>query len=214
MQAIGLDYASVDGNETPNFSQARQAGAQFAIPRAVYGRRVAGQADHAPVHLDPVWARDKGPIVAAGLKRTAYLFVCYPRKGVVTPAPEVQAQAFIDYVQLEPGQDFVPMFDVEEESDILGPGEMYDWTLSVCKKLRDHYGAWPGMYTSAQVWSDNLEGHDAGELIECPLWVAKPWPWAEIGPCTSMARPHTLLSRSHNSVMKRIIGSISIRAMP
>jgi peptidoglycan hydrolase-like protein with peptidoglycan-binding domain len=84
---------------------------------------------------------------------------------------------FIDHVQLEPNHDYVPMFDVEEESDVLDPSGMYDWTLRVCKKLRDHYGAWPGMYTSARVWSENLGNHDAGELLECPLWLAAPWPW-------------------------------------
>jgi peptidoglycan hydrolase-like protein with peptidoglycan-binding domain len=179
MTSIGLDYASVDDNEVPDFVAAKRAGARFAILRAVYGRRVAGQRDNLPVYIDPVWARDSGAVKAAGLKRTAYLFVCYPRAGVETPSPEMQAQMFIDHVQLERNHDYVPMLDVEEESD--GPDGldsfgMYDWTLCVCKKLRDHYGAWPGMYTSARVWSEILCNHDAGELLECPLWLAAPWP--------------------------------------
>jgi peptidoglycan hydrolase-like protein with peptidoglycan-binding domain len=178
VSTIGLDYASVDDNHPPDFNKARQAGARFAIPRAIYGRRARGQTDSAAVFVDPAWARDKDAIAAAGLQRTAYLFVCYPRTGVVTPSPEDQAQAFIDHVQLERGKDFVPMFDVEEASDTLSPSEMYDWTVRVCTKLREHYGAWPGMYTSARVWSDNLKGHAAGALSECPLWLAKPWPWA------------------------------------
>ena len=175
---IGLDYASVDENETPNFGLVKQAGARFAILRAIYGRRVQGQRDSSPVYLDPVWARDKDAIAEAGLKRTAYLFVCYPRNGFDTPPPEVQAQAFIAYVQLERNKDFVPILDVEEESDAISPSEMHDWTLRVCKRLCDHYGAWPGIYTSARVWRDNLQDHAAGELLECPLWLAKPWPWA------------------------------------
>jgi len=175
MASIGLDYASVDDNEAPDFVAARQAGARFAILRAVYGRRVAGQMDNLPVYIDPVWARDSGAVKAAGLKRSAYLFVCYPQTGVETPSPEIQAQAFIDHVQLEPNHDYVPMFDVEEKSDMLDPSGMYDWTLCVCRKLRDHYKAWPGMYTSASVWRDNLGDHDAPDLLECPLWLAGPW---------------------------------------
>jgi len=92
LMLIGLDYASVDENQTPDFVAAKQAGARFAILRAVYGRRVAGQMDDLPVYIDPVWSRDSVAVIAAGLKRTAYLFVCYPRKGISTPPPETQAE--------------------------------------------------------------------------------------------------------------------------
>jgi GH25 family lysozyme M1 (1,4-beta-N-acetylmuramidase) len=176
MTVIGLDYASVDGNATPDFAAAKKAGAQFAIPRAVYGRSADGKSK--TPFIDPVWPRDKDKIKAAGLIRSAYLFVCYERKGVQTASPEDQAQAFIDHVQLEAGKDLVPMFDVEEESNVLSADEMYDWTRRVCVKLKAHYGAWPGMYTSARVWTENLKNHAAGDLLECPLWLAKPWPWA------------------------------------
>jgi GH25 family lysozyme M1 (1,4-beta-N-acetylmuramidase) len=94
-----------------------------------------------------------------------------------TPTPEDQAKAFIDYVQLDRFKDIVPMFDVEEQST-LGADAMYDWTLRVCRALRDAYGTWPGMYTSARVWTEYLKDHAAGELAECPLWIAKPWPYA------------------------------------
>ncbi|HEU4730282.1 MAG TPA: GH25 family lysozyme [Kofleriaceae bacterium] len=174
--SLGLDYASVDGNQPPDFAAARKAGARFMIPRAVYGRRVKGQTDPAPVFVDPVWARDKEAIRAAGLRRGAYLFVCYERTGVTTPPPEVQAQWYIDHVQLVRGEDFVPMFDVEEASDVLTANQMYDWTMRVCATLRKHYGAWPAMYTSARVWTENLKDHDASDLVECPLWITKPWP--------------------------------------
>lgn len=148
------------------------------ITRAIYGRRVKGQIGNSPVYIDPVWARDKDAIKAAGLLRTAYLFLCYEKPGVATPSPEVQAQAYIDYVKLEPFKDYVPMFDVEESSATTGPQEMYAWTLRAAKVLRDHYGAWPGMYTSSRVWSENLNHHSPGPLLNCPLWLAKPWPWA------------------------------------
>lgn len=174
--AVGIDYASVDNNAPPNFTAAKRAGTSFAIPRAIYGRPLV--ATSRTPFRDPVWARDKDAIAAAGLKKTAYLFVCYERKGVFTPSPEEQVKAFIDYVKLDRNHDLVPMFDVEEESDVLTASEMYDWTLRICYGLRDHYGSWPGMYTSARVWSENFKDLPAGDLINCPLWLAKPWPWS------------------------------------
>lgn len=179
MTTIGLDYGNVDGNNTPNFAAAKQAGARFAIPRAIYGRPVtAGSQDP---YRDPVWARDKDRILGAGLKRSAYLFICYPKKDaaghdIYTPSPEAQADAYIDYVQLITYRDFVPMIDVEQATNVLTPDEMFDWTVRVARRLRAHYGAWPGMYTSQRVWHENLHDHAAGVLINCPLWLAKPWP--------------------------------------
>ena len=178
MTTIGLDYASVDANAKPNFIAARNAGIRFAIPRAIYGRSVIGGTTP---FRDPVWARDKDAILGAGLKRSAYLFLCYEKPGVHTPSPEDQAQAFIDYVklgELEGGsQDMVPFFDVEEASP-MGADAMFSWTVRCAQKLRDHYGAWPGMYSSERVWTENLNNHAPGVLINCPLWIAKPWPWA------------------------------------
>src|SRR6478609_529512 len=177
MTTIGVDYASVDGDAPPDFAAAKKAGIRFAIPRAIYGRRAKGQADNLPVFVDPTWARDKDAIRAAGLKRTAYLFLCYPKLGVATPDPEVQAQAFIDYVKLDRSVDFCPMLDVEEAAPNLSGEEMYAWTLRAVEKLRAHYGTWPGIYTSARVWAENVHGHSPGVMLNCPLWLAKPWPW-------------------------------------
>ena len=177
MASIGIDYASVDGNQQPDFRAAKAAGVRLMIPRAVYGRRVQGQESKAPVYLDPVWARDKDAIRAAGLKRTAYLFLCFPKAGATTPDPEVQAQAFVDYVKLTPSVDFVPMIDVEESAPNMTGEQMYAWVLRAVEKLREAYGAWPGMYTSERVWTENLHSHSPGPLLNCALWLAKPWPW-------------------------------------
>ncbi len=167
MTAIGVDYASVDDNAPPDFAAAKAAGARFVIPR----RSISG----APF-LDPCWVRDAPDIRKAGLKRTAYLFICYPKDGVATPLPEDQAKAFIDYVKLEPFVDYPPMIDVEQEST-LDANAMYLWTLRVARTLRSAYGVWPGMYTSARVWAEYLDDHATGELGNCPPWIAKPWPW-------------------------------------
>jgi len=49
---IGVDYASVDGNAKPDFAAAKKGGAQFAIPRAIYGRDADGKSG--PPFRDPV----------------------------------------------------------------------------------------------------------------------------------------------------------------
>lgn len=171
---IGVDLASVDEN-TPGYATAKSAGVRSAILRAIYGRPVSGGTKHP--FVDPIYARDKNAVRSAGLKLGAYLFVCMPRAGFFTPQPEEQADAFIEYVDLQRDQDLVPMFDVEEEST-LDPEAYYKWIYRVAIRLRDHYQAWPGAYTSGRVWNEYLHGHPAGELEDCPLWLAKPWPWA------------------------------------
>ena len=171
--SIGIDYAHVDDNAPPNFLAARGAGARFVITRAIYGRPFSSSTKRPEV--DSTWTRDKDAIAAAGIVRGAYLFVCYPRNGTYTPEPEEQAQAFIDYVELIAGKDFVPMFDVEERTSLTAE-DTFQWTLRVAQTLHAHYGVWPMMYTSALDWHEMLHDHAAGDLINCPLWIAKPWP--------------------------------------
>ena len=185
MPQLGIDYANTDPIEkpgVPGFAKAKAAGARIIIPRGVFGRPMAGQT---PVYRDSYWARDKADIVAAGLKRSSYLFVCVPTKARPdTPTPAVQVKSFCDYVQLDRpilGQaphDMVPFFDVEQHSDVISASAYYDWILEVAKLLRAAFGAWPGMYTSDRVWTEELKNHAAGQLVNCPLWIAKPWPWA------------------------------------
>jgi hypothetical protein len=173
-ELIGPDFASIDGNKTPDFTAAKNAGARFAIVRAIYGRSVG---TGTTTYADPVWARDKDAIKAAGLVRGAYLFICYPNSQQATPSPVEQAQAFCSYVTLDKGRDLPPIIDVEEASDTMRADQMFDWTVTVAETLRAHYGAWPMLYTSARVWHENLRDHAAGVLGNCPLWLAKPWPW-------------------------------------
>ena len=185
MAQLGIDYANTDTINPPGvsgFTQAKAAGARIVIPRAVFGRPEYGQS---PVYLDAYWSRDKADIVAAGLNRSSYLFVCVPTKARPdTPSPDVQVAAFYGYVQLDKPaagkkpHDMVPFFDVEMASDVLTADEYYAWILKVAKLMRSAFGAWPGMYTSERVWTEVLKNHAAGQLINCPLWIAKPWPWA------------------------------------
>lgn len=185
MAQLGVDYANTDKINAPGvtgFTQAKNAGARIIIPRAVFGRPEHGQT---PVYLDEYWSRDKADIVAADLNRSSYLFVCVPTKARPdAPSPDVQVAAFYGYVQLDKPKlgtkphDMVPFFDVEMASDVLSANEYYDWILKVAKLLRSAFGAWPGMYTSERVWTEVLKNHAAGQLANCPLWIAKPWPWA------------------------------------
>jgi len=184
MPQLGVDYADTDTINKPGvsgFNQAKGAGARIIIPRAVYGRPAHGQT---PVYLDAYWARDKNDVVAADLVRSSYLFICVPKSSApYTPSPAVQVGRFCEYVQLnkptigKKPRDMVPFFDVEEASDLISADEYYDWILEVARHLRLAFGAWPGMYTSARVWNEVLGGHAAGLLANCPLWIAKPWPW-------------------------------------
>lgn len=185
MAQLGIDYANTDTIDKPGvagFTKAKSVGARIIIPRGVFGRPTHGQS---PVFRDSYWARDRADIVTAGLKRSSYLFVCVPTKARPdTPEPAVQVKGFTDYVQLDKpisGQkphDMVPFFDVEQHSDVLTADQYYEWILEVAKLMRGAYGAWPGMYTSERVWTEELNNHAAGKLISCPLWIAKPWPWA------------------------------------
>jgi GH25 family lysozyme M1 (1,4-beta-N-acetylmuramidase) len=186
MTILGVDYYGPETPTQPNFVKAKAGGIRYAICKAVNGRPVT--AGEKKPYLDPAWARDKQAILSAGLIRGAYLFLCYPRKGLYTPEPEVQAQAFIDYVQLT-NKDFVPQLDVEEASDVLTAAEMYDWTVRCATALALAYKARPGIYTSNRVWQENLGGHAAGYLLPCPLWLAKPWPWPPRSPAHLTGMP-------------------------
>lgn len=185
-ETIGLDYASVDKNNTPNFAAAARAGARFAIVRAVYGRGGANSG----AWWDPTWSRDSERIAAAGLRRGAYLFLCLPQTsaGTVTPNPEDQVDAFASYVQLTSYHDLVPFIDVEEQS-MLAPADYYAWVVRAVERMKEHYGAWPGIYTSARVWNEYMGGHDAGDLLNCPPWIAKPWPLDERQPIDLTGAP-------------------------
>jgi glycosyl hydrolase family 25/putative peptidoglycan binding protein len=191
---LALDYASVDENKVPDFAAAKNAGAKIIIPRGAYGRKVPGSAmASSPIYCDPVWNRDKAKIVEAGLKRATYLFLCMPRKGYTTPEPEVQAQAFVDYVFGGGGVgptwngivgptpaysgDYPLIMDIEEESS-LPAADYFQWCLRAILTIRAQTGAWPIVYSSKRVWTEYLRNRPPGEMANCPLWIAKPWPWA------------------------------------
>ncbi len=184
------DYGDVDNDPNPGlagFQAFKAGGGRGIILQGVYGRSFAGQT---PCYRDKIWTRDAPVVVAAGLKLAVYLFVCVPQpasSGITTPEPEVQADALADYVfagqgpQLKPFRDFAPFFDVEERGT-LSPEDYYKWILRVAVRLRQRFGVWPGMYTSNNDWIELLANHPPGPLLNCLLWLAKPWPYKERTP--------------------------------
>jgi len=180
MASLVVDFASTDGISLPDLDKAKAAGMRAAVPRAIYGRAYGSQS---PVYKDPVWDLNKDRIKAAGLCRSTYLLLCVPRKGLITPDPEVQIDALCDYAPLTPPtpggycKDYVAFVDVEEPSDRLTPDQYYDWILRACRHYKCRTGYMPGLYDSARVWIEYLKNHAAGELAQCYRWYAKPWPW-------------------------------------
>jgi hypothetical protein len=182
MTQFGVDYANTDTIKAltvAGLTQAKAVGTRLIIPRAIFGGFTA------PIR-DSYWDRDKATILAAGLNRSAYIFITVPtKKAPNVPSPKEQVKAFIDYVGAElkapvlgsPARNMVPFFDVEQESDVLSSDQYFAWILEAAIALRLYYGAWPGMYTSARVWNEVLKNHAPGKLINCPLWLAKPWLW-------------------------------------
>jgi peptidoglycan hydrolase-like protein with peptidoglycan-binding domain len=187
MAQLAIDYAATDDQKTtPGYMQARAVGARAFIVRAIYGR--PEQAGHTAPTRDPMWARDKAAILVSGSIRSAYLLLCVPSTTFpgVTPKPEEQAQALIDYVgdDLSPtnAQNFVPIVDVEQESDVLNAEEYFDWVLRAVLVLARHYKAWPCIYSAKHIWAEYTNDHPPGLLQNCPLWIAKPWPWPPRSP--------------------------------
>jgi GH25 family lysozyme M1 (1,4-beta-N-acetylmuramidase) len=162
---ITVDYAGVDGNELPSWPTLRQAcQAAGSVLGGVIFRGAWGSAPDETVARD--WANARG----AGLIRGAYLFLR------ARQSPVDQVHAFVDNVGPLNERDFPPILDIEDPTFESAEAELEEIHEAWCE-LRMIYGAPPMIYTSARVWTEDLHGHDPGEMSQSPLWVAKPWPW-------------------------------------
>lgn len=182
---IGCDYASVDGDARPDWIEAKRAmpgGTKlaFVILRAAYG-----------TWIDPTLARDWASAGAAGLVRGAYLFLRFPYLPTGFTAhdqtPEEQVRAFASAVGVHTNNDFVPTIDVEFPghgiSDTgLNAHEALEWVRMACVEFKNIYGVPPMIYTSARVVAEDLRNLPCDDLTDSPLWLTKPWPWAERTP--------------------------------
>jgi len=110
--------------------------------------------------VDPFFKRNWEKSKEAGIVRGAYHFFIPNRDG------RTQAQNFIKTVKLEQG-DLPPVLDIEH---------FYGTSLTNLRKelkewldiLEEHYGVKPIIYTNADFYKRNLQGH----FDEYPLWVA------------------------------------------
>jgi peptidoglycan hydrolase-like protein with peptidoglycan-binding domain len=173
---FGLDTYSGDGNKKPNWAQAKaQVPIDFAIIQSNYG-----------VWEDSVFKRDWPRLKDAVIVRGAYLFLRFPppvskyhEKKV--PDPVSQAEAFIKTVGTLHESDLPPSLDVEFPGGRQFTGmtarQLLDGVRAAWKVLKDHYHVAPIIYTSARVWQEDLSNLPALDLVESPLWLAKPWPF-------------------------------------
>jgi GH25 family lysozyme M1 (1,4-beta-N-acetylmuramidase) len=162
---IGVDYASVDGNLPPNFEEFKRscaiAGSTASI---VIIRGAYGASRDTTVRRDLSRARD------AGLTCGSYLYL-----RMSGSTPEEQVHAFSDNVGPLRASDLVPIIDVEDTR--LSAEAELEWVHRAWLEVRRLYGAPPMLYDSARVWAEDLNNLPAGEMVDSPQWVAKPWPW-------------------------------------
>jgi GH25 family lysozyme M1 (1,4-beta-N-acetylmuramidase) len=167
----GIDYASVDGNQLPNFHAAVAAGARFVGIRGAYG--YAGK-----VHSDPTITRDAPGWRVAGAQVFSYLFLTYDC------APEMQADTLAT-TYMRGGSDLPIALDLEMDTPPPGttPASRIAYAERALARLQQHYGARGVMiYTSAEQWLDHFGDLDSAALGACPLWLKTPYAWREHNP--------------------------------
>lgn len=165
---VGVDYASIDGNVEPDWEALKQACSrgQSSLGVAIF-RAAWGTSPDATVGRD--WRRAQD----AGLVTGAYLFL----RMRADLAPEDQVHVFADNLGAITNKDLVPIIDVED-AGAAAAAEL-DYVCRACQAVQGIYGVLPMIYTSARVWHENLADMTRGPVTDCPLWLAKPWPWAE-----------------------------------
>jgi peptidoglycan hydrolase-like protein with peptidoglycan-binding domain len=176
---FGLDTYWNDDNKNPDWTRAKERGPiDFALLQSNWG-----------ISRDSVFKRDWPRLKDAGIVRGAYLFLRFPppiakynEKKVLDPM--TQAQTFINTIDAAGGlseSDFPPSVDVEFSGGRKATGmtakELLDGIRAAWKVLKARYRVAPMIYTSARVWQEDLDNVGAPDLVESPLWLAKPWPY-------------------------------------
>jgi GH25 family lysozyme M1 (1,4-beta-N-acetylmuramidase) len=168
---VGVDFAAIDGNDDvawPEFMSAcAAAGSQagFAIFRSAWGTTP-----------DPTVQREWKRAQSHGLVTGAYLYL----RMLTDTAPEDQIHVFADNLGPITSKDLVPTLDVEDAG--MPAAAELAYVSRACDAMRSIYGVSPMIYTSARVWHENLHDQVQGTITDCPLWLAKPWPWQERTP--------------------------------
>ncbi len=180
---LGIDYASIAGNDAPDWRAAKKAGTRFALLRGSYVSK------YGKVQADPHLLRDWKNIPSTIVKG-AYMFPD-PRSHM---SPKDQVDVYTEALEKAGGltdDDLPPVLDIEFPGGIVRgktPAQkravrkrMLDWMLDAADHLKINFGIWPMLYTSARVWdSDHDDALDAdtmmeiaGDLKNCPLWLAR-----------------------------------------
>ena len=107
-------------------------------------------------HFKRNWRRSK----ESGIIRGAYHFFIASRDG------RLQAENFIDKVELEPG-DLPPVLDVEQLNST-SPQQLRTEVKKWLDIAENHYGVKPIIYTNVDFYNRNL----GSEFDSYPLWVA------------------------------------------
>lgn len=165
---LGLDYASVDANNRPDFAKARAAGARFAYIRG-YQQLVSRDLP------DPHYARDAEDARKAGLVVGAYLFPSYYVRAVSPREQVARFKKATASAGIIPGKDFPPALDVEVKNcDWKATGrskaELITVTEQFVRELQHAFGCNPAIYTSYHQWW-GLGYPTPNWVVECPLWV-------------------------------------------
>lgn len=174
---VGVDYASVDGNEPPDFELAkREGGLAFVYLRRSYSYQThcGGVLAH-----DPVYERDAARARAAGLVVGAYLAASFSAKA--QSATEQVANFEVAGGEVLPG-DLPVVLDVEFsgrgiQDTNLSKREVFQLVLEYVKLLRAKHQT-VAIYTSHVQWHDDngLSGPDSRDLDDVVLWQKTPYP--------------------------------------
>lgn len=177
---IAVDYASVDGNPSPDYIELQRAcKAANSVTRVAIMRGAWGTARDLTVQRDAPKALD------AGLICGAYLYLRMPQLGYSASAAD-QVHAYADSLQGmsivgREGKWLAPILDVEDDAG-LGATATMRLVQDAWHEMVKAFGVPPIVYTSNRVWVEVLRSLPAGDLTKSPLWLAKPWPWKERTP--------------------------------
>jgi GH25 family lysozyme M1 (1,4-beta-N-acetylmuramidase) len=176
---LGIDYASIDDNNPPDWAEAKQPSADgsrltFVVARAAYGD-----------WSDSTFVRDWPGMREAGLVRGPYLYPRYKNGQGTLLSISSQVHALVAAVAagggMIPGVDLPPALDIESSGSPVQFGctavEALSWYREIWTAMREAFGVIPMIYTSGRVWLEDLDNLLAPDLATSPAWLAKPWPW-------------------------------------
>lgn len=169
MSQLGIDYASVDGDQQPDSHTLAQH-ASFAYIRRSYCYRDTAHQAYRLAH-DATYERDAALLRAAGLVVGAYLFPVFDRGA---PSLEEQFANFIASPGAVIAGDLPPVLDVEFPGGLAKTGrakeEIFADILTYLRLMQEHHGC-AGVYTSYGQWHDELGDPDDVALIGVSLWL-------------------------------------------